>query len=129
MFCSYEKKNKLLNNKEFNEFSNRMVLLTKKKKFKRRVIYNSNQSLNEKLLKQLLEKSIIKEICDNHFKFKYFLGCAEVWWGRPNYLPSGYPYFHRDRNYLNSLHFDINLIDMHEGSGAVEVINKDFSKN
>ena len=54
------RKNKLLNNKEFNEFSNRMVLLTKKEKNLKRVIYNSNQSLNEKLLKQLLEKSIIK---------------------------------------------------------------------
>ena len=127
MFCSHNDKNKIFNYKEFDDFSNRMLSITKKNKNLRRVIYKSDKTLNEKFIKKILQESIIKEICDEYFKFKYFLGCAEVWWGRPNYLSSGYPYFHRDRQHLNSLHFDINLIDMFEGSGAVEVLNKNYS--
>ena len=80
--------------------------------------------LNESVLKKFIYNSLIKDVCDDYFKFNYFLGHAEVWWGRPNYKASGYSLFHRDRNHLNALHFDINLKDMFEESGAVEVINK-----
>ena len=128
MFCPIELKYKSLRNKDFDKFVNRMLLFTKTQRNLKRTIYNSNQVLSEKFFEGILHESIIKDICDDYLKFKYFLGSAELRQGRPDYLSSGYKYFYRDRQHLNSLHFDINLIDMFESSGAVEVINKNLSK-
>ena len=78
MFCPIELKYKSLRNKDFDKFVNRMLLFTKTQRNLKRTIYNSNQVLSEKFFEGILHESIIKDICDDYLKFKYFLGSAEL---------------------------------------------------
>ena len=117
--------------KIFNEFQE--DILSKLDKIRNdekteRVIMKSDQTLKTDFMQSFLKEDKIKTICDSYFKYEYSLKTCEVWWGRPNYDSSGYVKFHFDRNHLRALHFDLNLIDMFEESGAVEIINKQSSK-
>ncbi|MAJ24465.1 MAG: hypothetical protein CMP36_03035 [Rickettsiales bacterium] len=128
MQCAFNKSSNLVMSTGFDDFCKRINKIIKEEKNLKRVIYTSKDMLNNSFFKNFIKNSLIIDVCDDYFKFDYFLGCAEVWWGRPNYQNSGYSLYHRDRNTLNALHFDINLKDMYEGSGAVEVINKQQSR-
>tara|TARA_B100001989_G_scaffold242348_1_gene209038 strand:- start:563 stop:1276 length:714 start_codon:yes stop_codon:yes gene_type:complete len=119
---------RILESYEFKKFYEKLIKIKKSSNNLGRVIYNSADVIKDPFFKLLINKSAIKEICDDYFKLNYSLVTSEVWWGRPNFKYSGYNLFHRDRQHLTSLHFDLNLIDMFEGSGAVEVIQKDYSK-
>ena len=87
-----------------------------------RVLLNSNEIKDNAFCKEILNNPYFINICNCYFDYSYSVKTMEVWWGRPNMKGAGYSDFHFDRNHLKALHFDINLIGMFEGSGAVEVV-------
>ena len=87
------------------------------------VVLQSDQVMNTKFAEGLLANKFIKQLCEEYFDYPYLLRECAVWRNVPNGGSWAYRGWHFDRNHLKSLHFDLNISDVGDLGGAVEVIS------